>query len=1292
MSDAAFYENSWAELLKASRGWQIQYDVQQLLTDVCRTAHDLLGFDQASAFLLENSDLIPRGHWPASSEPMNAATESLMLEVAQSVIHSGRPVFVQRTIDGKPATMLCAPLTASREILGALQLLTTQQSRKISDKDQQFFEMLASQAAASLEHTLLYQSAITDPLTGLFCHRHFRQEVDQAVRRAIRNEEPLSLLLMDLDHFKALNDTCGHEAGNQCLLQVASILRATFRSTDILARFGGDEFEILLLDTNAEDGLKVAEKVREKVEAIPLPQGLKVTATIGLASFPLNAFSAQPLFLRADTALYAAKEGGRNRVLPSSAKPGDRADSDAVSAERAVRLLGTVSPAGETDVPPSALKPGAVEMVDGHIVKRRLGVGSMGEVLLVTQPGLDRDVALKRPLTAHQSFEQSQAFEREAKVTAGLNHPGIVPIFNIGRDQDSRRYYTMKPLDGRTLQQIVDARRKGDMETLHTFTPGRLLEILQRVSETVAYAHMQNVLHLDLTPGNILVGRYGEVTVIDWSTGSHESGRASDSQGVKLVGSTSFIAPEMVRGKDKIGPACDVFALGTLLYYLLTDALPFQRASTSESVDALLTGSFTPPDALKPESGIDSQLSALSGEALAIDPAQRPNAERFAERLGKFLRGETDWTTTRFGPDAHPLREDEWAAQFGSWRIEGDNWVSQESNEGILKWKVPVPGSFRFSCEAWAELPNSELSIIGHCQPATVPGVNRYWGYFFQVGAEYNTVFKIARHDNDVVVKAGMTIEPGRRYRIEIEYQDADGLLHCAINGKRVLTFRELFPFSGAHLGFYSFTARTHFKPLEVQSQNWSKQIPAMRAADRNYSAGHFGTALDCYREIAAQSPDGAQGAEAQLKAGMCLAEMNRDEEAFETLQKTKGTIFEPFALAERAIYEMRAKNETSLERTLNTFRDLFQRFPESQARVRIFDAARQFSWVSATPNTRTHALESIMAINRLGAEHIRPPAQSQLSCASRTVNYLCWLGRWNEALDFLLDFRGKLFEQQMAIHQVTAPLIPLALATNRMEHFPDSISREGTVGLNDCHSGVALHYLVHKNLIGEWLARPEDWTQNIKMGRAILELARRNLDGAKRQTALSLKATDIAFSENCWRHGYALADSGQEELFELFVARFGMLKENDGHIQVFRALRALISGDFERAAGFLTDVHKPEDFIVAQTRLHLQMLLASLGLLKRPSLAENRALLEQYFFGASRDLALMFCGEREPVPGELWPSPRWHPEWRWFLALWLEGKGRRREAHALAAPCRNPAYGWTHSQPGIEALLKRTE
>ncbi len=156
--------------------------------------------------------------------------------------------------------------------------------------------------------------ANTDPLTGLANRRHAMNEIDRAIMQARQNAQPLSLIVFDLDHFKAVNDTHGHLAGDQVLTKVAGVTQAMVGDGDIAARFGGEEFACLLRDTDAERASEFAESLRLAIERNSAVAGLSgVTASIGHATFSPGDTSLT-LFAKADAALYEAKKAGRNRV------------------------------------------------------------------------------------------------------------------------------------------------------------------------------------------------------------------------------------------------------------------------------------------------------------------------------------------------------------------------------------------------------------------------------------------------------------------------------------------------------------------------------------------------------------------------------------------------------------------------------------------------------------------------------------------------------------------------------------------------------------------------------------------------------------------------------------------------------------------------------------------------------------------------------------------------------------------------------------------------------------------
>ena len=168
-------------------------------------------------------------------------------------------------------------------------------------------------------HEQMYESALRDALTKVFNKRYFADRLDGEVRFARRHDTSVTLLMIDIDHFKQVNDGRGHLAGDAVLHSVAQVLARAVRNEDVVARYGGEEFAIISRDIRLEEGRVLAERLRRRVEAAEVDVGdgppIKVTVSVGVASFPESKVdSAAQLIASADAALYRAKHGGRNRV------------------------------------------------------------------------------------------------------------------------------------------------------------------------------------------------------------------------------------------------------------------------------------------------------------------------------------------------------------------------------------------------------------------------------------------------------------------------------------------------------------------------------------------------------------------------------------------------------------------------------------------------------------------------------------------------------------------------------------------------------------------------------------------------------------------------------------------------------------------------------------------------------------------------------------------------------------------------------------------------------------------
>ncbi|CAN5337739.1 sensor domain-containing diguanylate cyclase [soil metagenome] len=228
-----------------------------------------------------------------------------------------------------PASVAILPLRRKHRLLGCLNLGSFDASRFAQNMATDFIEHLASTVAICVENSInnerLKHIGVTDPLTGVNNRRYVDRRLLEEVGRTARHGNALSCLYIDIDHFKQINDKVGHQGGDDVLREVAMRIKAELRLSDALARFGGEEFVVLLVDADIEDAAIVAERIRAGVADLPVPiytgEEVSVAVSIGVATLDADNSTetaeviVQKFVWRADQALYQAKTGGRNRVV-----------------------------------------------------------------------------------------------------------------------------------------------------------------------------------------------------------------------------------------------------------------------------------------------------------------------------------------------------------------------------------------------------------------------------------------------------------------------------------------------------------------------------------------------------------------------------------------------------------------------------------------------------------------------------------------------------------------------------------------------------------------------------------------------------------------------------------------------------------------------------------------------------------------------------------------------------------------------------------------------------------------
>src|SRR2546426_695311 len=222
------------------------------------------------------------------------------------------------TEENRIAEVMVVPMIVAESVLGLIYVRSPKLGSILPHANIRFFEVMAGTAANALRNAQLFEEvehrARTDFLTGLPNHRFFQTILTMELARAERHHHPLSLLMIDLDFLKQVNDRFGHPSGDLVIRTLAGTIRTSCREIDFAARYGGEEFTVILPETPLAGAIHVAERIRERIWAENFPGIGTITASVGISNYPVNALNKEDLIRVADQALYVAKNDGRNRV------------------------------------------------------------------------------------------------------------------------------------------------------------------------------------------------------------------------------------------------------------------------------------------------------------------------------------------------------------------------------------------------------------------------------------------------------------------------------------------------------------------------------------------------------------------------------------------------------------------------------------------------------------------------------------------------------------------------------------------------------------------------------------------------------------------------------------------------------------------------------------------------------------------------------------------------------------------------------------------------------------------
>ncbi len=263
--------------------------------------------------------------------PVDGSQPSLLADAfcSEALLHITKETIAEKYHDDSflknfhTNEFIIVPLRSKDRVNGLIIADNYYTQKPITPQDYKIFTMLATQAGLAIDNSRLYEEteyrSQTDPITGLWNHGYFQKQLSLGIEDPRKINHPISLIILDIDNFKKLNDAYGHQSGDFVLKELAKIIKDSSRDIDFVCRYGGEEFSIILTQTNREQGHYIAERLRQKIAERPfhlstMDNPVFVTVSLGLATFPNDSADKENLISKADKAMYKAKYNGKNQT------------------------------------------------------------------------------------------------------------------------------------------------------------------------------------------------------------------------------------------------------------------------------------------------------------------------------------------------------------------------------------------------------------------------------------------------------------------------------------------------------------------------------------------------------------------------------------------------------------------------------------------------------------------------------------------------------------------------------------------------------------------------------------------------------------------------------------------------------------------------------------------------------------------------------------------------------------------------------------------------------------------
>ena len=587
-----------------------------------------------------------------------------------------------------------------------------------------------------------------------------------------------------------------------------------------------------------------------------------------------------------------------------------------------------------------------------------IGSGGMGEVFLAEDPVCHRKVALKRILSNRKEKKSArERFKKEARIAAQLSHPSIISIYDL-YDNGETLYYTMPYLEGKTLKEILVTTRLRNEQGLFSKTIGGSIPSLMLAFLTICQAtqhtHEKGFIHRDLKPENIVIGKYNEVTILDWGVAtSIDSSQKLDEKESQIkeremegtahpmgaAGTIEYMAPERAFG-DPASIQSDIYSLGVILYFMLTLELPHKRPNTLKKWRLILhqkgPEQCKNPQDVAPYREITQQLSRIVLKCLHAKIDERyQSVQQIIKDLEGYLEGRPDWVPAQTLEIQNPA----------DWKFQESVVVTKQMaisrDAGMMEWilfmlsKESYSGNIQIQATVRIRKEGNGIGFM-MCVPSSSKeqeGLQK--GYLIWIGSQDNPGVKLFRDNIEISGVDHIFLKPNIPYLIAVEKQDS--LLRLLINEETKLTYLSHFPILGGHFGIASKDAEFELSPITLSTGSQNVLVNCLSVPDAFLLNGDYSRALIEYRRIADSFRERPEGREATFRAGFTLIQQGKKEKGqeyfaqaldeFELLHKTPGAPIE--YLGKSLVYQA----ENNVEEEIKCLELAIRKFPKHPLR-----------------------------------------------------------------------------------------------------------------------------------------------------------------------------------------------------------------------------------------------------------------------------------------------------------------------------------------------------------------------